>query len=82
MALYHLDYKPRLMGANWFKVTTDDYIRHVYVNNYNANKDVVCNGVQGYENPCPVDHGTMVSPQFLTLLLVLFSVKLLGKIVT
>ena len=56
MELYHIDYQPRLMGANWFKVTTDDYIRHVYVNNYNANKDVVCNGIHGYGSPCPVNH--------------------------
>ncbi|KAK3085084.1 hypothetical protein FSP39_024010, partial [Pinctada imbricata] len=48
-----------LTGATWFITTQDEYVRHNYVTYRGRNQDDVCNGVQGYSNPCPTSKATI-----------------------
>lgn len=73
LPMFKKDYQTQLMGANWFKVTTDEYIRYMLANN-NSKESVICDGVEGYEPPCPVGDGTVIIPQLALVYLLLMCV--------
>ncbi|XP_060078413.1 uncharacterized protein LOC132557906 [Ylistrum balloti] len=41
-------------GANWIRAENDEYVRYTHVLN-GSNEEDVCEDVQGYDIPCPVD---------------------------